>query len=147
MVWKSNYQHKQAFSKKPPRPMSDKYLHDELDAITSVIVRMLESVCFTVGCDKRVGLECGHLFERRHKHTRYDTTPDGNCHAQCPLHNQEHERNPSLYEASYIQRFGEAKFEALRARARSNQKLTYSDLLELLEQKQQQLAELKSKAA
>lgn len=145
-MFKTNYQQKKAFSNKPPRVMSERYLVAELDAITSIIVRMKESVCFNIGCDKRVSLECGHLFERRHRHTRWDTSLDGNCHAQCPKHNQEHEQNFRKYQDSYIQRFGERAFDDLANRAHSNQKITYTDLLELLEEKQRQLAELKRAA-
>lgn len=127
--------------------MSDRYLRDELDAITSIIVRKRESVCFIIGCDKRVSLECGHLFERRHRWTRWDTQPDGNNHAQCPRHNQEHEANPRLYQDSYIRRFGERAFDDLANRAHSNQKLSYSEMLEIFEEKQRELEELKQKVA
>lgn len=147
MTWRTNFQQKKSFSKKPPRVMSDRYLRDELDAITSIIVKKLETACFINGCDKRVGLECGHLFERRHRHTRWDTHPEGNCHAQCHAHNQEHENNPRLYQDSYIQRYGERAFDDLGNRAHSNQKLTYSDLLEIFEEKQRQWEDLKRRVA
>ena len=146
MTWRTNYQQKK-FTTKKPRVMSERYLTAELDAIVSIIVRKQESVCFIIGCEKRVGLECGHLFERRHRHTRFDTNLDGNNHAQCPKHNQEHESNPSLYQDSYIQRFGQKAFDELEARAHSNQKLTYSDLLEMFEEKQRELEELKRRVA
>lgn len=145
-MFRTNYQQKKPFPKKPPRVMLDRYLCAELDAIASMIVKKLESVCFNIGCDKRVGLEWGHLFERRHRHTRWDTHPEGNCHAQCHAHNQEHESNPRLYQDSYIQRYGERAFDDLANRAHSNQKLTYSDLLEIFEEKQRQWEELKKAA-
>ena len=144
---RTNYQRKQAFPKKAPRSMSDRYLVDELDAITSLIVRAQESVCFIVGCEKRDNLECGHLLERRHRHTRWDTTLDGNCHAQCHEHNQEHERDSRLYVDSYIERFGERAYDEMVWRSRNNQKLVYSDLLNLLEEKQKQFSELRRKIA
>jgi Bacteriophage Lambda NinG protein len=146
MIRRTNFQQKKSFSKKPPRVMSERYLVAELDAITSIIVRKQESACFIIGCQKRVDLENGHLFERRHRWTRWDTTLEGNCHAQCPKHNQEHESNFTLYQDSYIQRFGERAFDDLANRAHSNQKITYSDLLELLEEKKLQLESLKAAA-
>lgn len=147
MTWRSNYQQKKSFSNKPPRLMSQRYLECELDALTSLIVRAQEPVCFVIGCEKTASLENGHLLERRHRHTRYDTHPKGNCHAQCPFHNQLHEAKPAIYVDSYIQRFGQQAFDELVARSRNNQKLTYSDLLELYEAKKSELARLKSRAA
>lgn len=130
---KSNFQNKKAFGNKPPREMSQRYLEAELDALTSLITRAREPVCFIIGCEKTVSLECGHLLERRHRWTRWDIEPKGNCHAQCPLHNQTHEGKPEIYQDSFIQRFGATAFEELQLRAHSNQKFTYPDLLALYE--------------
>lgn len=44
-------------------------------------------------------------------------------------------------------RFGERAYSDLVERAHSNQKLTYTDLTELLEEKETQLAALKVRAA
>lgn len=148
MLRRTNYQQRQSsFRKKPTRPMSDRYLREELDAITSKIVRLQESVCFIIGCHKTFGLECGHLLERRHVWTRWDTAPNGNCHAQCPLHNQQHERDSSLYRESYIQRFGQQAYDDLVFRSRSKQKMGRIELEALLVEKEAQLAKLKGKAA
>jgi len=144
-MFRTDYQQKKAFSNKPPRLMSERYLTAELDAIVRLILKKLESCCFT--CDATKDLEVGHLFERRHRLTRWDTTPDGNNHLQCVECNVRHESKPEIYRDKFVLRFGERAFDDVASRAHSNQKLTYSDLLELLEHKQQQLAELKSQAA
>lgn len=144
---RTNYQQKKPFSNKPPREMSVRYLEAELDALVSLIVRANEPVCFNDGCNKTKGLENGHLLERRHRPTRWDTTPEGNCHAQCPLHNQAHEGKPELYQDSYIKRFGRQAFHDLIARSRRNEKMTYTALLELYEDKKVELSRLRGKAA
>jgi hypothetical protein len=139
-MFKTNYQQKKSFSNKPPRLMSVRYLEAELDALTSLIVRKQEPICFIIGCDKTASLECGHLLERRHRHTRWDVDPKGNCHSQCPLHNQMHEAKPEIYQNSFIERFGQQAFDDLVARSRSNQKITYTELLDLYEERKAMLA-------
>jgi hypothetical protein len=147
MIQRTNHQRKySAFKDKPVRrPMSQKWLEDELDAITRQILHLIEKSCFTCGSTKE--LQCGHLFERRHRHTRWDTSEYGNNHLQCPNCNSRHEAFPDKYRDMYSLRFGPKAYADLEFRAHSNQKLTYSDLLELLEQKEEQLKQLKGKAA
>lgn len=144
---RTNHQKKySAFRDKPVRrPMSQKYLEDELDAITREIMHLLESSCFTCGSTRE--LQVGHLFERRHRHTRWDTDETGNNHLQCPNCNSSHEAIPEKYTNIFTLRFGERAYADLAERAHSNQKLTYSDLLSLLEEKETQLLRLKGKAA
>lgn len=139
---RSNYQNKKAFSKKPPREMSERYLVAELDALVRLIMHKLEFACFTCGVTKN--LQVGHLFERRHRWTRWDTTPEGNNHLQCEKCNVLHESKPQIYIDKFVKRFGERALDEVGVRAHSNQKLTYSDLLDLYEEKK---LELKSKAA
>jgi hypothetical protein len=142
---RTNYQRKKPFPKKPPRLMSDKYLRDELDAIVREILPLMESCCFT--CSSTHGLQVGHLFERRHTHTRWDTTVDGNNHLQCAPCNKKHESHKTIYEDKFVDRFGPKAFDDLQFRVRNKQKLVYADLLDLLEQKQEQLNRLQGKAA
>jgi len=125
--------------------MSQRYLEDELDAITREILHLAERSCFTCGSTKE--LQVGHLFERRHRHTRWDTSEKGNCHLQCARCNCAHEADRSKYENMFTIRFGERAFAEVADRAHSKLKLTYSDLLELLEEKEAQLKTLKGKAA
>lgn len=127
------------------RPMSQKYLEDELDAIVREIMHLAERSCFTCGSTKE--LQVGHLFERRHRHTRWDTHEEGNCHLQCCKCNAKHEAFPDKYRNMFTIRFGERAYADLLERVHSRQKLTYSDLLEMLEEKEAQLNQLKGKAA
>lgn len=133
---RTNYQRKySAFRDKPVRrPMSQKYLEDELDAITREIMHLAERSCFTCGATKE--LQVGHLFERRHRHTRWDTHEEGNNHLQCPKCNSRHEAFPEKYRDMFTIRFGERAYADLAERVHSKQKLTYSDLLDRLEQKE-----------
>lgn len=125
--------------------MSQRYLEDELDAITREIMHLAERSCFVCGSTKE--LQVGHLFERRHRHTRWDTNEKGNCHLQCPKCNYKHEERPEKYTDIFTIRFGERAYADLAERAHSKQKLTYSDLLAMLEEKEAQLKELKARAA
>lgn len=144
---RTNYQRKHsAFRDKPVRrPMSQKYLEDELDAIVREILALMETCCFTCGTVR--GLEVGHLFSRRHRHGRWDTSIDGNCHRQCNPCNQLHIGNARIYQDKFIDRFGERAFHDLAERVHSKQKLVYADLLNLLEEKEAQLKTLQGKAA
>lgn len=146
-MFRTNYQKKySAFRDKPVRrPMSQRYLEDELDAIVRLILPYLESCCFT--CGSKRDLQVGHLLERRHRHTRWDTSKAGNNHLQCWKCNSGHEAFPERYRTIFIRRFGERAYREIEYRAHSNQKLTYSDLLELLAEKEQQLLKLQGKAA
>lgn len=144
---RTNHQRKySSFKDKPERrPGSAKWLEDELDAIVREILPLIETCCFT--CATVHGLEVGHLFSRRHRHGRWDTSIDGNCHRQCNPCNQRHINDSTIYQDKFIDRFGERAFHDLAERVHSNQKLTYSDLLTLLEEKEQQLLKLQGKAA
>lgn len=144
---KTNYQHKySAFRDKPVRRAgSTRWLEDELDAIVRLIMPLMEKSCFTCGSTKE--LQVGHLFERRHRHTRWDTSEEGNNHLQCPNCNSRHEDFPEKYINMFTIRFGERAYSDLAERAHSKQKLTYTDLTELLEAKEAQLKEVKARAA
>lgn len=136
---------KKPFSTKTTRPGSTRWLESQLDEKTRRIMHLLEKSCFTCGSTKE--LQVGHLFERRHRHTRWDTGEDGNNHLQCPNCNAKHEYIPEKYINMFTLRFGERAYSDLAERAHSNQKLTYSDLTELLEEKKTQLNTLKARAA
>lgn len=125
--------------------MSTRWLEDELDAIVRQIMHLAEKSCFTCGSTKE--LQVGHLVERRHRHCRWDTTEDGAVHLQCPSCNSRHEAFPEKYINMFTLRFGEGAYAEIQERAHSKQKLTYSDLIELLEEKQKQLQKLKGKAS
>jgi hypothetical protein len=132
---------KKPFSTKTTRPGSTRWVEVQLDDLTRKILHLIEKSCFTCGSTKE--LQLGHLFERRHRHTRWDTTEKGNNHLQCPKCNYAHEAFPEKYRNMFTIRFGERAYAELAERAHSNQKITFSDLMELLEQKQEQLRRLK----
>ena len=124
-------------STKPKREFSTGYLEDALDDLTSKIIRRLERVCFTCGVSAertREGyLTCGHLFERRHRATRWDIGPIGNNHSQCSNCNADHEPHPEIYRNVFIKRFGQPAYDDLNSRAHSRMKITYLDLLAMYE--------------
>lgn len=135
---------KKPFSNPTTRPGSTRWVEAQLDELTRRILHLMESSCFT--CGSRKDLQVGHLVERRHRHCRWDTTESGSVHLQCGPCNAVHESKPEKYINMYTIRFGERAYADILERAYSNQKITFSDLLELLEEKQNQLKELKSKA-
>ena len=116
------------FSTKPLREYSTRWLEHHLDDLTSKIVLFNERVCFIIGCGVRKDLQCGHLIERRHRHTRWDIHAEGNCHAQCPLHNQLHEPQPQIYRTDFVLKFGQSALDELERRARSMAKITPIEL-------------------
>jgi len=136
---------KKPFSTKTTRIGSTRWGESQLDELTRRILHLIESSCFTCGSTKE--LQCGHLFERRHRHTRWDTDEQGNNHLQCPNCNARHEAFPEKYRDIYTIRFGERAYADLADRAHSNQKITFTDLIALMEEKQEQLKTLKGKAA
>jgi hypothetical protein len=134
---------KKPFSSKTTRIGSTRWVEAQLDDKVREILPLLESHCFT--CSTTYGLQVGHLFERRWRHGRFDTSIDGNNHRQFSRCKANHEEHPEVYINKYIDRFGPAAYQALEFRVKGNQKLTYSDLLALLEEKQDQLNRLKGK--
>lgn len=144
---RTNYQRKyNSFRDKPERrPGSTRWLEDELDAVVRLILPLIETCCFTCGTTKR--LQVSHLFERRHRHTRWDTDPQGNNHLMCKQENANHENHPEVYTDKFLLQFGAGAYEVLVDRAHSKQKLTYSDLLSLLEEKESELLKLQGRAA
>ena len=119
---------KKPFSTKLTRIGSTRWFETQLDELTSKIVLFDEKVCFIIGCGVRKDLQCGHLLERRHRHTRWDIHAEGNCHAQCPLHNQLHEPQPQIYRTDFVLKFGQPALDELERRARSMAKITPIEL-------------------
>lgn len=145
MTLRTNYQRRySSFRDKPERrPGSTRWLEDELDAIVRLMLPLIETCCFT--CGTQYDLQVGHLFERRWRHTRWDSTVDGNNHLQCSQCNKKHESHPSIYREKYVDRFGVEAYHELEVRAHSKQKI--GDLAALLEEKESELLKLQGKAA
>jgi NinG protein len=115
---------------KPALLGSTRWFESQLDDLTSKIVLFNEKVCFIIGCGVRKDLQNGHLLERRHRHTRWDIHSEGNCHAQCPLHNSLHEGHPEIYRTDFVLKYGQPALDELERRARSMQKITPIELEE-----------------
>jgi hypothetical protein len=110
----------------PPEVGSRRWLKAELDRLTSLIVRRLEPAC--VLCGSRFQLTNGHIYSRRNLPTRWDITPDGNCHGQCWNCNRAHIANPFPYVCWYEDKFGSEALERLHQRWLSVQKFEDWDL-------------------
>lgn len=139
-----------AIKKWEPKPAlqgSTRWYESRLDDLTSAIVLINEQVCFVIGCGARKDLQNGHLLERRHRHTRWDIHREGNCHAQCPLHNQLHEPHPEIYRTDFVLKYGQAALDELEYRARSMQKITPIELDEKWQEYTEILRRLQGKAA
>lgn len=119
-----------------------KEIEARLDKITSQIILNREKRCFT--CSSGSNLVNGHLLERRHRNTRWDTHSTGNCHNQCNRCNSNHEPHPEVYRERYIVKFGEGEYNALCQRAHSNHKFTAIELEDILKQKEAELKELQN---
>ena len=134
---------------KPKTPLlgSTRWYEERLDELTSNIVLFNEKVCFIIGCGVRKDLQNGHLLERRHRHTRWDIHPEGNCHAQCPLHNQLHEPRPEIYRTDFVLTFGQPALDELERRARSMQKITPIELDQKYQEYMEIWKRLRGKAA
>ncbi|KWX84299.1 hypothetical protein AXF24_13140 [Streptococcus pneumoniae] len=70
----------------------------------------------------------GHLFSRQSYSTRWDITPDGNCHCQTMGENMSHEYDPYPYTRWYIEKFGIEKYDELHRRHKQVSKLKDADL-------------------
>jgi hypothetical protein len=138
---------KKPFSTKTVRIGSTRWVEAQLDELTSKIVLFNEKVCFIIGCGVRKDLQNGHLLERRHRHTRFDIHPEGNCHAQCPFHNQLHESRPDIYRTDFVIRYGQSALDELERRARSMQKITPIELEEKFLEYQEIWKRIRGKAA
>lgn len=136
---------KKPFSTKATRIGSTRWVESQLDDLTRRILHLTESSCFTCGSTKE--LQVGHLFERRHRHTRWDVDEKGNNHLQCPNCNARHEAFPEKYRNTFTTRFGERAYSELAERAHSNQKITFTDLVAQMEEMQTRLDKLRGKAA
>lgn len=138
---------KKPFGNKPLREYSTRWLEHHLDELTSKIVLFNEKVCFIIGCGARKDLQNGHLLECRHRHTRWDIHAEGNCHAQCPLHNQLHEPHPHIYRTDFVLRFGQPALDDLERRARSMAKISPIELEAKFHEYQEIWKRLRGKAA
>lgn len=128
----------------PPVKGSVRDLERTLDDLTRQIVLLQEKKCFT--CPATSGLQCGHLFTRTWRSVRWEVEGLGpvgaNCHAQCSLCNKTHEGVPQIYESAYIDKYGWDAYDDLDRRAHSKHKFTYSELLDMIAEREALLVSL-----
>jgi len=113
--------------KKPSR----KTLIRNLDKIVSQITIARDSACVT--CNSISQPNNGHVFGRGSYNTRWDVTPDGNCHRQCYPCNFKHTHDTYPYFTWYINKFGQDKFDELHRRFCTPTRLTNTQLQDMLD--------------
>jgi hypothetical protein len=119
--------------KKPIKKVKRSTLKTKLDKVVSLFIRARDKKC--VICGSTEGLSNGHVFSRTSLNTRWDITPDGNCHAQCWSCNYRHSSRDSYpYFNWYIKKFGQKKFDELHKRFSITTHLKDWQLVELYEQ-------------
>ena len=96
------------------RKISKGNLKKKLDKVVTQILLKQGSQC--VVCGSKTQLGCGHIFSRTHLATRWDITPDGNCHLQCWPCNYKHVHNQYPYNMWYVHKFNQDKFDELYQR-------------------------------
>jgi hypothetical protein len=101
---------------KPTKKRKSKSPHsklvDDLDIITSLIIRRRDGRC--VQCGSRDRPTNGHVFPGRYLFLRWDIRPDGQCHQQCWPCNYRHVNHQSDYYEWYINKFGLERFKELK---------------------------------
>jgi 5-methylcytosine-specific restriction endonuclease McrA len=115
----------------PRRPLQKsvrRKLKDELDRITSLLVRARDRRCVTCGTTEN--LECSHYFKRGYLATRWNLT---NCNAQCSRENGIHNVNPFKYRAYMVKLIGEDGLDELFKLRNSVWRPTDDELRSLLE--------------
>jgi len=88
---------------RPKRKSRRKQIEAALDVAFSLYIRRRDKKCFTSNGKCRGVLQCGHLFSRRSRATRWD---DRFSFAQCETHNFIHESRPEIMTAEFIGKFG-----------------------------------------
>lgn len=124
---------------KPYHPRATrKGIKDELDRLTSLIVRARDRRCVTCGTTE--DLQCSHYFKRRFLATRWNLT---NCNAQCAKENEEHNKSPFRYREYMVKTYGEEALDALFALRNSVWRPTDDELSYMLGQYRCMLKEMR----
>jgi hypothetical protein len=110
----------------------------ELDKVCSWLVRKLYPFCVTCGEQRAHLLTCSHFYSRRYLHTRWTIE---NLTTQCFDCNVRHNSNPFPYLAWLIKERGDEVIPELNELRMSRIKITDADLLKLLDERRDQLAE------
>ena len=118
-----------------------KGIKDELDRITSLLVRARDGRCVTCGTTE--DLQCSHYFKRRFLATRWNLQ---NCNAQCAEHNELHNRVPWPYREYMVKRIGEDGLDELFKLRNSKWRPSDDELQALLDDLNRQLREIRKAA-
>lgn len=108
-----------------------KSLVKKLDTIVSLYIRKRDGRSVLSGATDH--LTNGHLFSRTSYSTRWDVTPDGNCHCQTVSENYTHEFDPYPYQKWYIDKFGIEKYDELHRRFKTVKKFKDWELQEMID--------------
>jgi hypothetical protein len=108
---------------------SRKWLIEQLDILTSIIVRKRDRSCVT--CGSRRKLQCSHFYSRRYLSIRFNLI---NCNAQCRDCNLLHNEMRAPYEDYMLETYGESAVAELDQLRRCMGKVSDGELKELYEQ-------------
>lgn len=107
----------------------------ELDDLTRKILFITEGGrCFNPTC-RKAATDCAHLIGRAAKSTRWDTTPDGNCHLlcrECHIADEANTLDPS-YVAILEGREGDGAYDRIQHRSREITSLSDPAMADLVE--------------
>ena len=118
-----------------------KGLKDELDRVTSLLVRARDQRCVTCGTTE--DLTCSHYFKRSFLATRWNLT---NCNAQCAAHNELHNRVPWPYREYMVRLIGKEGLDELFKLRNSVWRPSDDELRALLDEYRRRLREMRRAA-
>jgi hypothetical protein len=127
VLYRRAYMSRSRLVERAPEEGSRKWLIQELDRVTSVIVRKRDKKCVT--CGSVQGLQCSHFYSRRYLSTRFDLR---NCNAMCSACNRRHNRDRRPYERYMLKAYGREVIAELDRLRVSLQKVIDMQLIELL---------------
>lgn len=104
----------------------------QLDDAVSLVVRKRTPYCVLCGESDWELLECGHLFKRAMRGTRFDVHEGGNNSTLCHGCNQRDNEDHSIYVDYYVRSFTQDSYDELERRAHAEDKRSYFELVELL---------------
>ena len=125
--------------------VSVSWLRDQIDELTSRIIRLRTAYCVT--CGANWSLTCSHIFGRAHGPTRFDIDLKGNNVTQCLRCNLNHNKNKSILLDWFRAQYGRQALVVLEGRANSEKHWGYTELMELWGQYKMILQQEKGRAA
>lgn len=114
------------------RTLSVRQIEEQLDELTSIIVRRQTPFCSLCGWNSWKDLECGHYYHRVVRPTRWDFN---NLATMCRICNRKHNEDREPYRLWLVEKLGHEGIAELSAKARSHTKFSYTELLALLDER------------